>query len=494
KVHHPDHVERVVERVQRSWDTGEPWEDTFPLRGADGKYRWFLSRALPIQNAEGRVFRWFGTNTDVTELREAEEKLRLQAEELEKRVAERTRELQQANGALLRDMEERQKLEEQLLQSRKMESIGTLAGGIAHDFNNVLNIIQGYTFVLRDHAAQNKDMKESLNIIEQSVQRGAALVQQILTFARKSSAHFEPVNVNLLIETAIGLIGQTFPKTIELSSSLDPDVAPIMADKNQIQQALLNLCLNARDAMPNGGKLLFETGVIDGTTLQRLGEAKEKRYVSIHITDTGTGMDEKLQRRIFEPFFTTKDKGVGTGLGLSVVYGIVKNHNGVIHLDSQPRSGTSFRLHFPAVDGDLTAKEAVALDFSDVAAAREISATVLLVEDEKRMLDLLDKILLRHGYKVLKASDGETAVEVYRRNRDKIDVVLLDMGLPKMAGQEVLLKLKQENPAVKAVVASGYLEPELRSELKRAGVDYFLHKPYKSDEVVKTLGSLTARE
>src|SRR5262245_6202221 len=418
------------------------------------------------------------------------ETLQRRDEQLENMVAERTRELQQANEALLRDMAERKKLEEQLLQAQKMEGIGTLAGGIAHDFNNILNIIQGYASLLRGYGSRNKQIGESLAVINETVERGSALVQQLLTLARKSSTDFEWVNANVLIEELIALISQTFPKTIELSSTLEPDLPPITADKNQIQQALLNLCVNARDAMPKGGRLIFKTQSVDGAALRDLGGTMSDRYVCIEVSDSGMGMDESTRKRIFEPFFTTKDIGKGSGLGLSVVYGIVQNHGGFINVESKPASGTSFRLHFPASASDVCGKEPIFDLDTETTATTNGAATVLLIEDEQNMLNLLERLLLKHGYRVLKATDGEMALEIYRCHEQTIDAVLLDIGLPKIAGRDVLLKIKNENPDVKIIIASGYLEPELKAEIEQAGVKYFLHKPYMLDEMVMTLQSL----
>ncbi|HXV82375.1 MAG TPA: ATP-binding protein, partial [Candidatus Binatia bacterium] len=489
--HHPDHVDRVVASVQHSRDSGQPWDDTFPLRGKDGNYRWFLSRAIPIRDATGKIVRWFGTNTDVTEQREAEERLHKLTEDLEKRVNERTKELQQANAALLRDMEERKKLEEQLLQAQKMESIGVLAGGIAHDFNNILNIIQGYASVLGADGSRSKQTEESVTVINESIQRGSALVQQLLTLARKSSTQRESVNVNAVIEGLIALMTQTFPKTIELSTSLQADLPSLTADKNQVEQALLNLCVNARDAMPNGGKLIFKTESVDGASLQEWNGTPEERYLCIEVSDTGLGMDEHVRERIFEPFFTTKDKSQGTGLGLSVVYGIVKNHNGIVHVESKPDCGTTFRLYFPVSPADARPITEVITPMSPET-PKEPSrwGTILLVEDEKDMLYLLEKTLLRHGYQVLTATDGEKALEVYQRHNGTIDAVLLDIGLPKIAGQEVLRRLQEQNPAVRVVIASGYLEPALKSEISEIGVQHFVDKPYRLNQVVNTLQSL----
>jgi signal transduction histidine kinase/ActR/RegA family two-component response regulator len=448
-----------------------------------------------LRDRDGEIVGLVVVFQDITERNQAQEALRQNQAQLENRVAERTTELQQANAALWRDIEERKKLEEQLLQAQKMESIGVLAGGIAHDFNNILNIIQGYAYILRGHETQDKEIGESLNIINETVQRGAALVQQLLTLARKSPIKVESVNVNGLVQGLITLITQTFPKTIEFCPALEADLPPITGDKNQIEQALLNLCVNARDAMSDGGRLSLKTQSIEGGTLEDLGKTLDGRYVCIEVSDTGVGMDESIRKRIFEPFFTTKNMGQGTGLGLSVVYGIVENHNGFINVESKPEYGTSFRLYFPVAQSlEKPATDKIAKASFETTERPDGHGTILLVEDEKNMLDLLEKTLVRHGYQVLAAADGETALNIYRRSKEAINVVLLDIGLPKVAGRDVLLKIKNENPDVKVVIASGYLEPKLKSEIDRAGVKHFLSKPYRPDEVVKALQSLIEKE
>ena len=229
--------------------------------------------------------------------------------------------------------------------------------------------------------------------------------------------------------------------------------------------------------------------------MQGLDKTLDGRYVCIEVSDTGVGMDESVQKRIFEPFFTTKVMGQGTGLGLSVVYGIVKNHDGFINVESKPESGTSFRLYFPVAQSlEKPATDEIAEASFETTERPNGHGTILLVEDEKNMLDLLEKTLARHGYQVLAAADGETALNIYRRSKEAIDVVLLDIGLPKVAGGDVLLKIKNENPDVKVVIASGYREPKLKSEIDRAGVKYFLPKPYRPDELVKALQSLITGE
>ena len=332
-------------QVLREGKALKDFEDSFIRK--DGGFFPVSYSSSPLLDHDGEIVGLVVVFQDITERKQAQEALRQNQAQLENRVAVRTTELYQAKLALEHDIEERKKLEEQLLQSQKMESIGVLAGGIAHDFNNILNIIQGYAYILRGHETQDTEIGDSLTVINETVHRGAALVQQLLTLARKSPTKVESVNINGLVEGLITLITQTFPKTIELSPTLEADLPPITADKNQIEQALLNLCVNARDAMSGGGRLSFKTESIEGATLESLGKTLDGRYVCIEVSDTGVGMDESIQKRVFEPFFTTKKMGQGTGLGLSVVYGIVKNHNGFINVESKPESGTSFRLYFP---------------------------------------------------------------------------------------------------------------------------------------------------
>ena len=288
---------------------------------------------------------------DITERKQAEQELHSLNQELETRVSERTAELQQANTALLRDLEERKRLENQLMQAQKMESLGTLTGGIAHDFNNMLNILQGYTFLLSKHAAKSEEIAEPVNVIQQTIKRASAVVQQLLTVARKTESKFEPVDINALHQSLTTLLRETFPQTIEVTLDGSDMLPAVMADPNQMMQALLNLCLNARDAMPDGGKLTLKTEALGGESLRDLGETTAARYVCIEVADTGIGMDENVRQRIFEPFFTTKETGHGTGLGLSVVYGIVHRHEGFIQVESHPNGGATFRLYLPVALG-----------------------------------------------------------------------------------------------------------------------------------------------
>jgi signal transduction histidine kinase len=294
--------------------------------------------ARGVENREKKEIRLILLGiTDITE-----------RERIERQMSEHARELEQANRALVEDIEERKRLEEQLRQAQKMESLGTLAAGIAHDLNNILNIIQGYASVL-EPGAEGDEIRESVEAITETTQRAAALVQQLLTLARKTETKLESIDANTLIQRLRNLLKETFPKNIDLTLDLAGELPLIMADPNLITQALINLCVNARDAMPDGGRLALKTEAVDVKELEEYGDLKAEEYVSIEVIDTGKGMDENVQRRIFEPFFTTKETGQGTGLGLAVVYGIVKSHNGFVHVRSKPMRGTTFRVYFPVV-------------------------------------------------------------------------------------------------------------------------------------------------
>jgi two-component system, cell cycle sensor histidine kinase and response regulator CckA len=261
---------------------------------------------------------------------------------------ERTSELAAANAALSRTLEEGTRLQEQLRQAQKMESIGTLAGGLAHDFSNLLNIIQGYASTIMRHPADPERVIEDVQVIRETVENGAALAQQLLTIARKTEVKFELTDINALLQRLTKLLTGTFPERLMISLELDPEVPNVKVDANQINQSLLNLCVNARDAMPDGGNLLLRTRIISGAELGRgFHEAKAERYVWISVADTGLGMTEEIKSRVFEPFFTTKEPGQGTGLGLSVVYGIVSNQNGFVDVTSEPGRGSTFHIYLP---------------------------------------------------------------------------------------------------------------------------------------------------
>jgi len=340
-----DEEPKIIERLKR----GERVDhfETIRMR-KDGSSLDISLTISPVRDSNGRVIGASKVARDITERKRAELRLHEFNRELERLVAARTSELEQANRALLRDIEERQKLETQLRESQKLEGLGNLASGIAHDFNNLLNIIQGYASMLGPEMTDD-EIQETTKAITETTNRGAGLVKQLLALARKTGTGSEPIDVNTIVNELTGLVKGTFPKDIDISLDLAQGPLIIMADTSQIMQVLLNICVNARDAMPNGGALWLKTSVADGTALQLSDGLQARSYAAIEVIDDGMGMEESVLSKIFEPFFTTKEVGKGTGLGLAVAYGIVRNHGGIIRVESEPLHGTSFHLYFPLV-------------------------------------------------------------------------------------------------------------------------------------------------
>ncbi|HTF91665.1 MAG TPA: PAS domain S-box protein, partial [Verrucomicrobiae bacterium] len=494
---HEDEEPDILRRIRQ----GERIEHYETVRQRKDGSRVAISLTVsPIKNAQGDIIGASKIARDITKRKEAEaalqevrNELAKANEELEKRVRERTADLERANAVLLDDIEKQKTLEEQLRQAQKMESIGTLAGGIAHDFNNVLNIVKGYASAIATHPAVNEEIAEQVAIIDEATGRGVSVVRQLLTLARKTESHLVSANVNEVISGLGNLLKQTLPKTIDISFELLSKLPIVLADPNQITQALLNLCVNARDAMPKGGKLTLRTRIVGAAEIKD-SAAQASEYVCIEVIDTGMGIEDKVRMRIFEPFFTTKGIGEGTGLGLSIVYGIVKNHNGSIDVVSTPEHGATFRIYLPVISAQQSAL-AHPIDRSQTSIKKQRSRQqiVLLVEDEEMMVLLLKKTLAKNGYTVLVALDGEEALNLFDLHKEEIDIVLLDIGLPKKDGGDVVLKMKKERPDIKVIVSSGYIDPESRANMYRAGVRDFIEKPYTPAEIVEMLDAVSEK-
>ncbi len=394
--------------------------------------------------------------------------------------------------AMREDITERKKLEEQLRQAQKMESLGTLAGGIAHDFNNVLAIINGFAEIAISRGPANETQARHLREIQDAAQRAVGLVRQILTFSRKTESTFRPVSVNQQIKDLGRMCVETFPRTIAFTFDLDETIPEFAADPNQLQQVIMNLCVNARDAMlPKGGGIAISTRRAAGGTIARLGADGTRDYVCIRVADTGCGMPAHVRNRIFEPFFTTKQGNGGTGLGLSVVYGIILNHRGFLEVDSVEGEGSTFNIYLPLE----AVKPVPAIAPSQV--SRRIPSgteTVLVVEDEQSLRDLLKALLAPSGYRLLMAADGVEAVNMLMSEPGRIDAILLDLNLPRMNGVDVYHHIQRLRPSSKVVVISGNITPDARQELTALGQKDFFPKPYRLEELAFKLREVLDRK
>jgi PAS domain S-box-containing protein len=379
--------------------------------------------------------------------------------------------------AIIRDLTERKHLQTQLQQAHKMEAIGTLAGGISHDFNNLLMGILGSASLMLSNLESTHPHYEDLKNIEQHVQSGAELTKQLLGFARGGRYEVKPIDLNKLIKKTSEMFGRT-KKEIKIYTKYQKNIWPVEADHSQIEQVILNLYVNAWQAMPGGGDLYLQS---ENVSLDedhvKLLNIEPGRYVKLSITDTGAGMDEATKQRIFDPFFTTKEMGRGTGLGLASVYGIIKNHGGIIEVNSQKGEGATFTIYMPASDKEIVEEKEVSGD------TLKGTETVLLVDDEDRIVDIGEKTLKFLGYKVLLARNGKEAVELYKKNQARIDIVILDMIMPEMGGGEVYDRLKEINPHVRVLLSSGYSIDGEASEILKRGCNGFVQKPFSMKEL-----------
>jgi PAS domain S-box-containing protein len=387
--------------------------------------------------------------------------------------------------AMVEDISEAKILEAQYRHAQKMEAIGTLAGGVAHDFNNLLQVVHGYTELLLQGSSQADGAHESLKRIKEAADRGRELSRQLLTFSRKAEGERRPVDLNFQVRDVRKLLERTIPKMIEIELSLAEDLKIVHADPFQIEQMLMNLAVNAKDAMPEGGKIVVRTrnATVPEGLVPSGGSTSPTPYALIEFMDTGHGMDQGILDRVFEPFFTTKEVGKGTGLGLAMVYGIVKNHDGLITCESRPGAGTSFRIYLPTVPERARPPETR----EDGAVAKGGRETVLVVDDEEPIRDLVVDLLYRSGYTALTASDGERAVALYRAEKERIDLVILDIIMPGMGGNRCLEEILRVNPAARVLVATGIATEESAKECMEAGARGFLNKPYRSNEMLRSV-------
>lgn len=376
------------------------------------------------------------------------------------------------------DITERKKMEGAILHAQKIDSIGNLAGGIAHDFNNILASILGSASIMRRRMSEGDAFYKYVEIIEVAARRGSSLTRQLLTFARKTETFTKAVDINGLVRDTLHLFERSISKEIVIDAQLTSDNVLVSGDEGQIQQALLNLFLNARDAMPQGGTLTISTSVTmaDATTTSQFTSVKPGPFVCVKVSDSGTGIEKDIQSRIFEPFFTTKDHG--TGLGLSVLYGVVQNHGGFINLDSETGRGTTFTLFLPRSD------------LKTVSARRERQQRlprgkehILIIEDEVSVGEIARDMLAELGYTVSVVPDGRTGVETYRTRQASVDLILLDMNMPLMGGREAFEQLKKINPSVRIIILTGYGKKVIDPASFPGEVNGFVQKPFQLEEL-----------
>ncbi len=447
-----EHAATFLGNVRTAVAEGRAFDMECPLVTALGSQRWVQVFGWPEVDA-AKAIRLVGTLQDTTARHAAES--------------------------------DRRTMEGQLFQLQKMETLGALAGGIAHDFNNLLAVVTGYAGIASMNTGDKAILQKSLGEIIRASQRASGLVSQILTFSRKAEVNFAPMDLNQLVRDLVALLSETFPRMIDFRTELQASLPPLLADQNQLQQVLLNLCVNARDAMPTGGILSVKT------VLKGKGEVTGPRadpnqtYACLIVTDTGVGMPPEVCSRIFEPFFTTKEVDKGTGLGLSVVYGIVAAHHGFITVESTPGAGSAFTIYIPTAESaPIPQPPAVSRDFPAGAEA------ILVVDDETALRELLRMALTRKGYRVTGARDGLEAIETIARPDCPLDAILLDLNMPGATGLDVLKVIRAMRPGLKVMVMSGNFKPDVREEIESLGVTSIVEKPYTLDEMGKQLRHL----
>ena len=382
----------------------------------------------------------------------------------------------------VRDVTDQRRLQQQVLQSQKMEAVGRLAGGIAHDFNNLLTVITSYSDLLLEDLAPGDAKRDDLEQVRKAADGAAALTRQLLAFSRQQVVEPRVVSLNTVVEGLQKILRRVIGEDIELTTTLAPDLGAVRADVGQLEQVLMNLAVNARDAMPTGGRLTVETANVehDPDYARDREAAAVRQFAMLAVSDTGCGMDEATKARIFEPFFTTKEPGKGTGLGLATVYGIVKQAGGFIWVYSEPGQGTSFKSYLPEVDATGERTTAVA-----GARAPRGTETVLLVEDAAGVRAVTKQVLERQGYVVLEAPDGEAALQLAHRHRGPIHLLLTDVVMPRVSGRELAERLTQVRPDMKVLYASGYTDDSVvRHGILELGTAY-LQKPFSPESLAR---------
>jgi signal transduction histidine kinase/CheY-like chemotaxis protein len=418
----------------------------------------------------------------IDNLRATKRALRESRDLLEKKVQERTKELEKANRSMVADRKEKRKLEEQFRQAQKMEAVGRLAGGVAHDFNNLMSIVIGYSEVGLMKIRPDDPLRKNLEEIKKAGESAAAVTHQLLAFSRKQIFQVKVFSLNEVITGVDTMLRRLIGEDIEIKALLSLDLAPIEADPGQMEQVLMNLVVNARDAMPQGGRLIIQTDNVESDEVRvREVEMESGAYVKLSVSDTGSGIDADTRERIFEPFFTTKAKGRGTGLGLATVYGIVKQTGGYIWVDSEPGQGTTFNLYFPAASAPTASEKETPKNNENI----QGDETLLLVEDDAPLLELAQTSLEHYGYRVLKAASGAAALAIAKREGRSIALVITDVVMPGMNGREMVRQMRSLRTELKVLYMSGYTDDVIADHgILEAGVN-FIEKPFTTKALAR---------
>lgn len=448
---HPEDRPRVEQALRSSLATGEPFESEYRFRRTNGSYAHVLDRGMVQRNAQGQPVRMVGAMADLSELK---------------------------------------RLEQQAALAQRLEALGQLAGGMAHDFNNLLTAIMSTLDVAERKLEAQHPVRADLESVRASSQRAADLVSKMLAFARRQVIEPQPLDLNGHIQKMMDMLRRVLPETIRVDFIPGRQLGTILADPTQLDQVILNLAVNSRDAMPQGGVLTIETEnvLINGDYVARHPWAKEGRYVLLSISDTGLGMDEATRQRAFEPFFTTKEPGKGTGLGLATVYGIVKQHDGMVQLYSEPGKGTTVKVYWPIVE-----RRAVDVGTKVEGPVRGGKETILLVEDEQVVREALATSLGDLGYRVLTAEDGQAAWELLQQRGFGVDLVVTDVVMPRMGGWELYERVHEVAPQVRFLFSTGYSENAVHTNfVKKEGV-FLITKPYGLDSLARKVREILDR-
>jgi len=391
--------------------------------------------------------------------------------------------------SITRDITERKILEDQLRHAQKMEAIGQLAGGIAHDFNNILTAIIGYGHVALMKMAKDDPLRLNIESMLEGTDRAAHLTKDLLLFSRKQVSERKPMDLNAVVGQVEKFLKQVIGEDIVCKKAVTGQSLTVFADSHQLEQVLMNLATNARDAMPRGGVLtiLTERVVLQEDFTSAHGYGKPGVYAMMTVTDTGTGMDENTRKRIFEPFFSTKEVGKGTGLGLAVVYGIIKDHEGFINVYSEPGKGATFRIYLPIVESISAAEETTPRQEEAPARGTE---TVLVAEDDDSLRKLSRTVLAEYGYTVIEAVDGEDAVKKFMENKDTVRLLLLDLIMPKMNGKEAYDEIRKIMPDMKAIFVTGYALDLVRQKASLQDGVHLVYKPISPTALLRKVRSV----